>query len=89
MEGGVTLEIPAFPLEGVEEVEEEQKEEDWENISFSFICMDGMEDPFKDKWKQVEARYQQRSAYSDFKSFRLRPFIIKANDDLRQEVLAM
>ncbi len=48
-----------------------------------------MEDPFKDKWRQVELKYQQMSVYSDFKSFRLKPFIIKANDDLRQEVLAM
>ena len=42
-----------------------------------------MEDPFKDLWKNVERKYYQMSAYNNYKTYKLRPMIVKANDDLR------
>jgi hypothetical protein len=40
-----------------EEEEEEVKEEEWETIDYSFIALEGMEDPFKDKWRSIELKY--------------------------------
>ena len=48
-----------------------------------------MDDPFKDRWKNLEKRTCLASDYQKYKSYRLKPLIVKANDDLRQEVLAM
>lgn len=48
-----------------------------------------MDDPFKDKWRMIEKKYYNISEYSSYKSYRLKTMIVKANDDLRQEVLAM
>eukprot|EP00349_Pseudokeronopsis_sp_Brazil_P010680 CAMPEP_0202978556 /NCGR_PEP_ID=MMETSP1396-20130829/84932_1 /ASSEMBLY_ACC=CAM_ASM_000872 /TAXON_ID= /ORGANISM="Pseudokeronopsis sp., Strain Brazil" /LENGTH=284 /DNA_ID=CAMNT_0049717551 /DNA_START=421 /DNA_END=1272 /DNA_ORIENTATION=+ len=43
----------------------------------------------KQIWKSIQNQYRKASRFGSFKSFRLRPYIVKANDDLRQEVLAM
>jgi phosphatidylinositol kinase/protein kinase (PI-3 family) len=51
--------------------------------------LEGMDDPFKESWKQIERKKLALSDYKEYRSFRLRPIIVKANDDLRQEVLAM
>lgn len=57
--------------------------DDWDVVSASELDLDGMDDPFKDKWLQTQKKYYQLSAYSLYKSYKLRPLIVKANDDLR------
>ncbi len=51
--------------------------------------MEGMEDPFKNRWRSLEKRFYDESELKNFKTYQLKPLIVKANDDLRQEVLAM
>lgn len=51
--------------------------------------MDGMDDPFKEKWRALENKHLSISEFKQYKSYKLRTMIVKANDDLRQEVLAM
>ena len=59
--------------------------DDWEKVSEneSEVAMEGMDDPFKDKWKKQEKKYYQLSQFSHYSSYTLKPFIVKANDDLR------
>ena len=47
--------------------------------------------PFRELWQEMEARHTAETLclFSDYKSFKLIPVIVKANDDLRQEILAM
>ena len=49
--------------------------------------------PFKDKWVDIENQYKQNAGeahqFREYKSFSLKALIAKANDDLRQEILAM
>ena len=52
-------------------------------MSTSEVNLDGMDDPFKEKWKQVERRYYEQSTLQEFRSYRVKPLIVKANDDLR------
>lgn len=51
--------------------------------------LDYMNDPFKDKWKNISEAFQKNSVYNDKRSLRLLPMMVKANDDCRQEVMAM
>lgn len=51
--------------------------------------LEGVEDPFGKDWQELEKEMKARSIYSGFDSYRLRNFIFKANDDLRQELLAV
>ena len=46
-------------------------------------------DPFKQKWKDLKNAYKGISKYKNFKTYELKPIIVKANDDCRQEVLAV
>lgn len=50
---------------------------------------DYMTDPFKEKWNHIKSQYKKISKFKDRKTYTLRPVIIKANDDCRQEVLAI
>lgn len=45
--------------------------------------------PWKTLWKCKEHKLSENSPYSHFASLRIRPMIIKAGDDLRQEMLAL
>jgi phosphatidylinositol kinase/protein kinase (PI-3 family) len=45
--------------------------------------MDGMDDPFYERWSQVEVNVREASTYKDYQSYRLKPMIVKSNDDLR------
>ena len=57
--------------------------DDWENVSKSELDLEGMDDPFKESWRQIERRNMLLSDLKDYKSYKLRPIIVKANDDLR------
>ena len=49
-----------------------------------------MADPFQDKFKGIIEDYKKGSEFSyKYESWTLRSLIVKANDDLRQEVLAL
>jgi len=45
--------------------------------------MEGMDDPFKDKWNNISKKYKEISPYGNYRTYRLAPMIVKANDDLR------
>lgn len=51
--------------------------------------LEGMEDPFKESWNQTQVKLRKHSEYASYKTFALKMMIVKANDDLRQEYLAM
>mmetsp|Transcript_8910 Transcript_8910/g.7902 ORF Transcript_8910/g.7902 Transcript_8910/m.7902 type:complete len:99 (+) Transcript_8910:469-765(+) len=51
--------------------------------------LEGVEDPFGKEWKLVENEMKMKGLYSTFATYRLRNFIFKSNDDLRQELLAI
>ena len=50
---------------------------------------DVLNDPFKDKWRNIIDGHAKHSRYSNRRTWTLKPMIIKANDDCRQEVMAM
>ena len=51
--------------------------------------LEGLEDPFGKDWSQLQAELKSKSLYHDFDTYKLRYFIFKSNDDLRQELLAV
>lgn len=62
----------------------------WEMISQTDIDLDGMQDPFEKKFSEVRQDYKERSVYGrEYGTWTLKPLIVKSNDDLRQEVLAL
>lgn len=71
---------------------------DWEMIEYEEAAMnlsvsrrppDFLNDPFKDKWKNTVEAYTKKSFFGHKKTFSLKPMMVKANDDCRQEVMAM
>ena len=67
---------------------------DWESIDASEFVSDlaapnVITDPFKQRWKDIKSAYQSISNYKTFKTYELNPVIVKANDDCRQEVIAI
>jgi phosphatidylinositol 4-kinase len=67
---------------------------DWEKISCDDLHpLDGIIDdpPFRELWQEMEVRHIAEASclFSYYKSFKLIPVIVKANDDLRQEILAI
>ena len=62
--------------------------DDWD-MSQLEISLDGVDNPFKESFRNVEKRYQQTSQFNQYKTYKLKTIIVKSNDDLRQEVLAM
>eukprot|EP00347_Sterkiella_histriomuscorum_P005051 403358089 len=65
------------------------QQDDWDVISESEVILEGMEDPFKDRWRQIQSKFFEQSNLKSYHTYRLQPMIVKANDDLRQEVLAI
>lgn len=53
------------------------------------LRLEGMEDPFKEQWTATAAKVKSKSKFVAFQSYSLKTMIVKANDDLRQENLAM
>ena len=73
-----------------EHTQDKEALDEWENISYSDINLDGMSDPFANKFKNTIREYKKWSSYSmKYESWSLNAFIVKANDDVRQEVLAI
>lgn len=52
-------------------------------MSENEINLEGMDDPFKDKWKYIEKKRYKMSNLKEYKTYELKPLIVKANDDLR------
>ena len=44
---------------------------------------DYLNDPFKNKWRNIIQAYGEHSKYSNKRTYTLKPIIIKANDDCR------
>ena len=56
--------------------------DDW-NLSQTELSLEGMDNPFKDKWRNQEKKYYSTSNYGSYSSYKLKTLIVKANDDLR------
>ena len=54
-----------------------------------FPELEGVKDPFGKDWVLVEKEKKANSLYHNFKTYKLRNWIFKSNDDLRQELLAV
>lgn len=69
--------------------------DEWQEIDINYFEILGvrppdlMTDPFKERWNEVKNQYKKISKFRDYNTYTLRPVIIKANDDCRQEVLAI
>ena len=62
----------------------------WEKVSYEDLKMDGMNDPFANTTKKMTRDYSGLSEFAaKYESWMLKSMIIKANDDVRQEVLAL
>jgi hypothetical protein len=65
-------------------------DEEWENVSYADVDLDGMKDPFANKFKNTIKDYKSLSQFAtQYESWTLKSMIVKSNDDIRQEVLAM
>jgi phosphatidylinositol 4-kinase len=51
--------------------------------------LEGMEDPFSESWEDTVTRCRQKSPYGQFESYDIKSYIIKGNDDVRQELMAI
>eukprot|EP00826_Nyctotherus_ovalis_P035167 TRINITY_DN2996_c0_g1_i1.p1 TRINITY_DN2996_c0_g1~~TRINITY_DN2996_c0_g1_i1.p1 ORF type:complete len:396 (+),score=63.35 TRINITY_DN2996_c0_g1_i1:291-1478(+) len=54
-----------------------------------WVSLKGMNDPFENDWNQTVARVRESSPYKQFESYSIKAYMVKANDELRQELLAM
>ncbi|CAI5724009.1 unnamed protein product [Hyaloperonospora brassicae] len=73
-------------------LEEAEKAEDTSLLSETFHQTVGGEPPcvvFKERWADKERRVQATSPYGQLPGWRLLPVIVKSDDDLRQEQLAL
>lgn len=62
----------------------------WEKVSHEDLRMDGMADPFANSIKKMAGDYRELSDFAaKYDSWTLKSVIVKANDDVRQEVLAI
>ncbi|CAG9327776.1 unnamed protein product [Blepharisma stoltei] len=48
-----------------------------------------LDSPWGEAWEDTKSRIQASSIFGHYKSWKLRPLIVKGHDDLRQELLAM
>jgi len=51
--------------------------------------LEDMEDPFGESWETTMEKQRKKSAYGVFETYIMRAYIVKGNDDLRQELMAM
>jgi len=51
--------------------------------------LQGMKDPFEHNWNQTIEKVKKNSPYKRFNSYAIKAYIVKVNDELRQELLAM
>ena len=65
-----------------------QKGEEYEYITLE-KRLEGMEDPFGRSWDETLAEYKDKSSYGAFDSYEIKQYIVKGNDDLRQELMAI
>ena len=72
---------------------EEDKKEEEKNIINDFEILPNLSDELKNIFgkpiEKITKELKKKSLFKNFKSYSIRNFIAKANDDLRQELLAM
>ena len=56
-------------LNGAKEEIKSIGEEEWECISYTELVMEGMEDPFLNKWKNLEKSYKEKSQFGHYKTY--------------------
>lgn len=62
----------------------------WEKVSYEDLKFDGMPDPFMNNVKSTARAYRELSDFAlKYDSWTLKSLVVKANDDVRQEVLAL
>ena len=62
----------------------------WEKVSHQDLRLDGMPDPFANNFKKMCSEYRTLSDFAvKYDSWTLRAMMVKADDDVRQEVLAI
>ena len=73
-----------------DEVSIDDDNDGWEKVSYEDLKMDGMVDPFANTTKKMTREHSESSEFAaKYESWMLKSLIIKANDDVRQEVLAL
>lgn len=56
----------------------------WETVSYSDIDLEGMQDPYVNKFRSVLKEYQANSEYAiKYETWTLKSLIVKSNDDVR------
>jgi phosphatidylinositol 4-kinase len=59
-------------------------------VSFTDLNLEGMNDPYQNRFKNITKEQKKLSNFAAvYESWQLKAVIIKANDDVRQEVLAI
>ena len=103
MNTGVVVTTEVASVQQADNVSFEMEDEveelgDWEIIEYeeAALCLsqskrppDFLNDPFKDRWKNTVEAYTKKSQYGKRKTYALKPMMVKANDDCRQEVMAL
>lgn len=51
--------------------------------------LEGMADPFQESWEDIIKNHKQKSMYNSISSYDIKAYIVKGNDDLRQELMAI
>jgi len=51
--------------------------------------LEGVPDPFGESWETIVEKTKKSSVYRNFDTYNVRVYIVKGNDDLRQELMAM
>ena len=72
-----------------EEIKNEQEQENQEQPKIQKENEKINFNPFVNSWKEIEKNIKEKSHFKIFNSLSIVSFIIKANDDLRQEVMTM
>lgn len=63
---------------------QEEDADEWENVTYADVDLDGMKDPYKNKFANTIKDYRALSEYADkYESWTLKSLIVKSNDDIR------
>jgi hypothetical protein len=68
-----------------DDIKSNQSEGDaWEKVSYGDLNLEGMNDPYGNKYKNIIAEQKALSPFAiKYESWTLKSVIVKANDDLR------
>jgi len=96
--GASEMNLEVEDVETAFNASDEDEFSDWEMIEYEEAALalsvskrapDFMNDPFKDRWNNTVDAYTKKSIFGKRKTYALKPMMVKANDDCRQEVMAL